>query len=72
MSDDWKIKCSCGHVFDGHHAPARPAKDQEGNFLDEDVAQNSTTGSGAKYERQCPACLLWFDELDDPFTEAIE
>lgn len=59
------IKCPCGHVYDGDTAPIRNAKDQAGKFEDADVRQHSTTGSGSRYEHQCPNCLLWFDALDD-------
>lgn len=63
---NFPIKCSCGHVFDGMLAPARPAKEQRGHFLNNKVRQHSTTGNGASYEHQCPSCKLWFDDFDLP------
>jgi len=62
-------KCPCGNVFDSDKAPIRNAKDQPGEFLNEAVRNHSTTGSGSRYEHQCPKCKLWFDAVMDAITE---
>lgn len=64
------IICPCGFKFDGDKSPIRNAKDQQGNFLNDNVRQHSTTGHGSRYEHQCPKCKLWFDSVLDIVLEA--
>lgn len=62
-------QCPCGYYFDADSAPIRSAKGQSGNFLTDSVRQNSTTGTGSRYEHQCPKCKLWFDAVMDVIIE---